>query len=285
MCAAVIRAGRAAEIALALERAHELGRGVSFLTLTLRHTRDDELSFTLDTLQQAWRKVTSWRAFKDLAELLGVVGSIRSTEITVGHNGWHPHAHLATITGEPLSDELRSVFETELSRIWQKAVVSLGGRVPSRERGVKVLAADDPRDGLSDYITKVQEQVGKQRHGIARELARGDLKAGRAGSAHPFELLDDDTGSTRVHRLWSEYYEATRGRRAFGWSRGLREELIPDVEVLDDDQLLQRSERGELLGLIDGRMWDARYRDSPAMMHGALVAAESCSGAPLELLG
>lgn len=274
VCSAVIRAARAREIALALERAHERGHGVAFVTLTLRHTAADSLALNLDHLLEAWRHVQRWSSWKRLAKRLRHLGTIRAVEITLGGHGWHPHAHFALIFDRPLSEAERASFEGELAAIWQRAVQKVGGRLPSLEHGVNVKLADGDGVQIAGYLGKVQETVGKQRLKIAQELARGDLKHGRAGSVTPFELLDDETGSRRTRALWFEYVTATKGRRAFGWSRGLRELLVPDLEDLTDEEVLERAERGDLVGLIHKDDYDRDYRDSPQRLHAALCDVE-----------
>lgn len=278
VCSAVIRAQRVREIALALERAHQRGHGIAFATLTLRHTADDPLSGTLDALLTAWRRVTSWTAWKKLSKRVGWIGTIRSVEVTLGVNGWHPHSHLAFIFERPLTEDERASFEAELAVIWRRAVEKVGASMPSLEHGVNVQLADGAGEQIAGYLGKVQEKVGQQRLSVAKELARGDLKAGRAGSVNPLELLDDETGSPRVRRLFLEYYEATKGRRAFGWSRGLRDYLMPDVEELTDEEVLEQAERGELLALIGPEDWDTNVRDDPERMHELLLAAEEDDG-------
>lgn len=274
VCSAVIRAERAREIALALERAHDLGHGLAFVTLTLRHTADDPLAANLDALLEAWRRVQMWRDGRALFERLDHLGTIRAVEITLGGNGWHPHAHLALIFEQPLSEADRASFEGELAAIWQRAVEKVGARLPSLDHGVKVQLADGDGVRIAGYLGKVQESVGRQRLNIAKELARGDLKAGRAGSLNPFELLDDETGSRHARRLWAEYVAGTKGRRAFGWSRGLRDLLVPDVDELTDDEVLEQVESGELVGLIDRDDYDTNYRDNPARLHAVLFDVE-----------
>lgn len=274
VCSAIIRAARAREIALALERAHERGHGVAFVTLTLRHTAADSLALNLDHLLEAWRRLQSWQAWRKLSKRLRHLGTIRAVEITVGSNGWHPHAHLALIFERPLSEVERASFEGELAAIWQRAVEKVGGRLPSLEHGVNVKLADGDGVQIAGYLGKVQETVGKQRLKIAQELARGDLKHGRAGSVTPFELLDDETGSRRTRALWFEYVTATKGRRAFGWSRGLRELLVPDLEDLTDEEVLEQAERGEPFGLIHKDDYDRDYQNSPQRLHAALCDVE-----------
>lgn len=277
VCSAVIRAERAREIGAALEAAHVGGLGVLFTTFTLRHRQADALRFSLDVVLKAFTRMVRGRPWRRLCERIGYVGFIRATEVTYGGNGWHPHLHLAIVTSAPLSDDLCASFEAEVSTLWRSAVEALGGRLPSRQHGVKVLAADGAVDGISDYVSKAQEHVGKQRRSVALELARGDLKTGRAGSVMPFELLDDDTRSPQIMALWCEYVEGSKGRRAFSWSKHLRDRLLPGAEELEDDQILDRAERGELLGLIDGASWDRSYRDSPEQLHATLCEAEGGS--------
>lgn len=273
VCSAVIRARRALEISLALERAHTQGLGVVFTTLTLRHREDDSLAVTLDLLLEAWRRVQSWRAWRSLAATLGLVGIIRAVEVTYGAHGWHPHAHLAVIVDHPLTPKELESLRSELSTLWQRAVVKLGGRVPSLVHGVDVRSADSP-SGIADYVAKSQEHIGRERRSVAVELARGDLKQGRGGSLMPFELLDDRSGASVVRSLWCEFVAATKGRRAFAWSRGLRSRLIGDVEDLEDDQVLDRCESGRLVALIPAATWDSDYRDRPSAMHDVLCDVE-----------
>ena len=90
----------------------------------------------------------------------------------------------------------------------------------------------------------------------------------------PFELLDDVSGRPRPRELWLEYFAATHGRRAFSWSRGLRELLIPDEVDLTDEELIAQAEAGDLVGLILGEEWDVSYRDNPSAMNAALVSVE-----------
>lgn len=274
VCAAVIRAERAREIAAALESAHRLGHGIAFATLTLRHTAEDALADNLDALLEAWRKVQMWRDGRALFTRLGHLGTIRAVEVTLGFNGWHPHAHLALIFDRPLSELERVQLESQLAAIWVRAVEKVGARLPSLEHGVNVQLADGDGVQIAGYLAKVQETVGRQRLGIAKELARGDLKRGRAGSATPFELLDDETGNRRTRALWAEYVAGTKGRRAFGWSRGLREYLLPEVEEKTDDEVLDEAESGDLVGLVDAESWDREYRDNPALMHRTLSDVE-----------
>jgi hypothetical protein len=103
------------------------------------------------------------------------------------------------------------------------------------------------------------------------ELARHDLKRGRAGSVMPFELLDRDDARSRA--LWVEYVEVTRGRRAIFWSKGLRALLGLDVERTDDE-VMADTEASDLLLVLDGPDYDG-LRDDPRALVAVLEDAEA----------
>lgn len=275
VCAAVIRAKRADEIERAAVNAQLESLGLVFTTLTLRHKQADALALSLDLLLQAWRSVTSWRAWKDMAKRLGYIGAVRSTEVTYGANGWHPHSHFLMVFERPLSAAEVAAFEAQLFALWAKAVHKLGGRMPSRERGVDVKLVDGAGAVMANYLAKVQEKTSERRSSIGMEIARGDLKTGRAGSLNPFELLDaDGEGTGRARALWIEFVTATKGRRAFTWSRGLRDRLLPNEEEKTDDEVIDETEAFEPVAVIDAATYDGSFRDHPDRLAEALELAE-----------
>lgn len=285
VCSAVIRAERADEIARAWQANVSSGGSGLFVTLTLRHRDGDDLAAMLDHLLNAWRKVQTWRGWRGGKKSegwrarLGVRGIIRATEITHGAHGWHPHSHLLICTDAPVSDDARQGFAAWLAEAWQKAVGAEGGRLPSQERGVDVRAVEG--EGIAGYLAKVQDQKGTP---VAREMARGDLKQGRGGSRLPFELLDDQQPGDRER--WIAYVQATQGRRAFSWTRGLRDLLLEDETERTDEQIIEETEAGELLASIEGRAWDRRYRDDPLRMAAVLDVADAGDGVKVRnLLG
>jgi hypothetical protein len=76
------------------------GGGVVLLTLTLRHALGQSLFFLLGVVTYAWRPVSSGGGFAKLAAEFGIVGWIRSLEITWSRvNGWHPHLARVDLDG------------------------------------------------------------------------------------------------------------------------------------------------------------------------------------------
>jgi hypothetical protein len=227
VCAAHIRYVRSVEVAEACVRHLDAGGGLLFLTLTLRHHRGERLPDLLDGLLEAQRLTfggTPWYRQRDRH---GVVGRIRSTEVTHGGNGWHPHSHvLLFLEDEPTPTQVAEL-EAWLANRWASMVERRGLQLPDHDHGCR-LELVRSGEGVGQYVAKVQEAAS-----VPLELTRGDLKRSRGGLV-PFELLDAaGDGERDALRLWWEYEAATRARRCIEWSRGLRERLGIAAEVDD----------------------------------------------------
>jgi hypothetical protein len=234
--------------------------GLEFVTLTLRHSRADRLSDTLDAVAKGWQHIQRHSRWRALRKRLGH-GFVRAVEITVTREGgWHPHLHVMLFTERPWSADERADAEGVLWALWSAWCDKLDPDThrhrPTRKRGlvwepVKVSGAAF----TARYLTKLAE--GGREWGPAQELARGDLKSGRPDDAgkrsrSPFEvgLSAADGGNARDLALWREYEDATHGRRVLTWSRGLRDRLLADVPELDDEQLAQVDDVGEIVGYL-----------------------------------
>lgn len=230
-----------------------------------------------------------WRP--GMRERYEVAGVIRVSETTYGRNGWHPHLHQLWFTEKPLTEEQLKAVEAELFPRWRDAVVSLGGGIPSELRGIDIRQADKDGKVVAQYLSKVQEKPleDRQKQEIGKEVARADFKTGRNGSYMPFELLDaagwedpDAVGWAR-HR-WVEYVEATHGRQAITWSRGLRE-LCQVEEEKTDEQILEDAEQAAELFLIPGEVYD-RFRTQPDVLAVILETVEAGDlGLAMEMSG
>lgn len=278
VCSPIIRHGRSDDIQLAAEAAGDLGLGVVFVTMTQRHAWGDALSGTLDVMIKGWGKLQGRTAWRNLSKRVGYIGMIRATEITLGGNGWHPHNHMLMFFEKPLTVQEIEQYQYDLGAMWIRLCQSMGGGVPTLEHGVKAVGVFGGGKVLAEYITKVQEGGGEfleRETTIGLEIARGDLKTGRRDSILPFQLLDAaGEGSETARTLWLEYVAATKGRRAFAWSRGLRELLLPGVEEKTDEEIIEDTEQFELARVLDGKFYDRHLRDSPVNNAGALELAE-----------
>lgn len=285
VCAAVLRSGRADEVARGVASHQKEGGGVALLTLTLRHRAGDPLARGIDALVASWRSISSRSVWKKKAGRLGLVGTIRALEITHSRrNGWHPHLHLLLLTDAPVHPADLADLQAWLSDVWAREVTKRGARTPSRERGVDLRAADENGEVVARYLSKIQEKDDEPRRwGVAAEIARGDVKEGRKGSRTPFEFLDSGYGYAPDRELWLEYVTATKGRAALIWSRGLRARL--GIGEKTDEDILDDVETAPKVGRVSREAW-REVRDRPEVLSSALdlVEAGRVSKA-LDLLG
>ena len=226
-CSAQIRSRRANELKIAFANILEdksLNTGM-FLTLTLRHKLSIPLSESLSVLQSAWGYLQTTTRWRNLKKKIGVVGIIRSTEVNYSFtSGFHPHNHYWLILDRRLSTETISVIESEIAEMWINAVKKKSNNknlIPNMKRACDIQRVTSR--GFAAYISKQQDNKdSKSERALAEEMMRFDLKQGRqVGSVTPFQLLDLTDGK----RFWLEYVEATRGKRAASYSKGLKTRL------------------------------------------------------------
>lgn len=273
-CSAVIRAGRAREIEQAVSAHQETGGAVIFFTATLRHHQADDLAVTLDATLEGWRKLTAGRQWKRIKEKHQVSGYIRSIEVTLGCHGWHPHAHVLLFLDADISagqlDELRPV----LYELWARSVERAGGKRPT-EKGLDLQKLDDDGKLLARYLGKVQDEKKRQGWSAGAEMTRADAKSGRGSSINPFELLDDDLeGYTEEQRarLWREFYQVSKGRRAITWSRGLKARCL--IGELTDEDILDEMEQTVMVWRTSSKIYRSVLRSNPVDLAVALELAE-----------
>lgn len=210
---------------------------------------------------------------RGLKETYGIQGFIRSTEITYGNSGWHPHAHVLMFTRDELTADQIQDLGDSIHRQWSRYAEKTTGLRPSRRHGVDVQSVDKNGQVLGQYLGKVQDE-GK-RWGVGLELARSDVKTGRGTSSFvPFEMLDEETGlpSAQRRRLWLEYVEVTRGRRAMSWSQGLRDRY--GIDEREDEEIIEDAHQDTCRWIVEGKAYDRARRD-PQRLARALECAET----------
>jgi hypothetical protein len=247
VCSARIRQRRAQEIEAACLSHLTAGGSIGFLTLTFPHSSGDDLAQLLKVLLDCWKKVQQRTSYRTRKDVLRLFGFIRSTEITYGRwNGWHPHLHLLLFAeGEVTPAEWASLRDL-VSEVWAEVVVKAGRDRPGEEVGVTLAPVRTAEVGT--YLAKVQDHYGNE-SSIGREMARGDVKKGRKKSRTPFELLEQAVyGVVPELPLWHDYEQATKGRRAIEWSRGLKARFA--VEDLEDEDLAKADVDGAAVTTI-----------------------------------
>lgn len=267
VCSAVIRHERSRVIQAAVDAWQAEGGDVVMVTVTLRHKASDALVQVLEHAMTAWRALTQRRPWRRVKAAAGIAGTCRALEVTwSGVNGWHPHLHVLLFVS-PVEPEEREEFpgwlQAQVYDIWSAELARLGARTISRLHGVRVTWALNG----GAYIAKIQEHDQVSRAGL--EMARTDMKRGRAGSMVPFEFLDH---GDHYLEQWYEYVDALHGRRVIEWSRGFLAKLgqadRSDAEIIADAEAL------DLVGMITGAEYDS-LRRQPAELAKLLEIVEA----------
>lgn len=237
-CSARILFHRALEIGAVLSQALTEGYGLGFMTFTAQHHAGHPLAASLEAVQASWGNVTSGRPWQRLQQ--HIEGFVRTTEIGIGANGWHPHAHIAMVLNRSGVENFEQIGATMYQR-WDASLRRHG--YSSLRAGQDWHLVDGPNAGVEvgAYLAKVCDgsELGL---GIGLELTHSlaGRSVGVAATVPYWSLVDHlaATGETEALRLIHEYEKATHGRRQVGWSKGLRERFAPDIEVMSDQQIV-----------------------------------------------
>ncbi|HVB22277.1 MAG TPA: hypothetical protein VNG51_10055 [Ktedonobacteraceae bacterium] len=238
VCAAKIRYHRADEVSRALVTALHQGMGALFVTRTIPHSADDTLGVTLGLLAEGRRYVANQPVVKGARRAAGYIGGIAAKEITYSVHGWHPHSHDVEFYVEEvtLADfaALGSAYYEYLNRFYSRN----GFDRLSRLHGVQIEQVALDTSALANYVAKLQDGTALRLH-TAQELARSDLKQGRAGSLMPFDIACAffETGDTALLDLWHEFERETFGRSVIRFTKGLRARLLPHEAEQTDEEL------------------------------------------------
>lgn len=266
VCSGVIRPQRATEVDTAVRTHQANGGTMLFVTLTARHKVDDQLGTILDAVLTSWTEALRSRQWRKYRENLGLIGYIRSVEITYSRtNGWHPHIHaLLFLEGTP-SPAMQAQWGSWLRNRWADLMEQKTGRRPDDRGDIGVNIKRANSQDIAGYLTKIQEPDR-----VGQEMARSDLKTGRGDSLMPFELLDSP--GRKSAELWVDYYRSTKGRRAITWSHGLKD--IFGINEVDDQEIVDDAEEvAEELTTVDAVTWD-RIKSDHQRLAAMLEAAE-----------
>jgi len=284
VCAAKIRFKRADEVSRAVVAALAQGMGALFVTRTIPHSAEDSLGVTLGLLAEGRRYVADQRQVKRLRARAGYVGGIASKEITHGYNGWHPHTHDIELFERDIGLEDYAALSYRYYDYLAKFYGWRGFSGLSREHGVTVEQVAVGGGALARYVAKLQEGTSYRLH-VAGELARSDLKRGRAGHIMPFDILAEfaNTGDVAALDLWHEYECETIGKSVIRFTKGLRARLLPGEQEKTDEELAREEVGGADLVRFTG--WFYR-KIARAGLEGKVLAALDTGGfaALVELL-
>lgn len=259
------------------------------LTLTVPHSRHDDVAELVGKLNDARRRFRSGRAAKVLKRW--APHSVTALEVTHGDaNGWHPHLHMVLFV-DP--DEQAQMFADESVRCHKGNGRYIG----------EVLDDDDSFTWVHDFLQSkwfdAAEAAGLPRPlsgpgfnlqneeranayvtkwGLAEELSKAYVKHAHGPRRTPWDILrsleaDSRTGawSSRDAWLFRQFAEAFRGKSRLQWSRGALAELLwsedmkgeprtLDVYEIGDDQGDDDEDENSVVAVIDWKVWNRLAR-------------------------
>ena len=234
---------------------------MELLLLTVPHHKGHKLERLLDVIGTGFRRVIGGRAWMRDRDRLGVLGYVKSTEVTHGLNGWHPHLHVLLFTSRPLEESERDLLSASMYGRWARYAEGVGLGLPKRD----LCQLQPVRDGVAvaGYVSKVAsvvDEAGTVRN-LGLEMTRHDLKTGRDGESRhesqrtPFQILADfaNIGDVEDLALWTTYAEKMKGKRLISWSRGLKGLLGVDEKA--DEDLVAEEEGAAVAVRISPADW------------------------------
>lgn len=262
VCSSRISSQRAKEIRAAVDQWTASGGKVFFVTLTVPHSRQDNLQDMVTKYRDALRRFRSGKAWDKLTTRAGFAGLIRAVEVTWGHaNSWHPHIHELWLAENVEAIPIGSVIHR-----WQNCAERAGFERPSFEHGCKVEIAESTeqaRARLAVYLTKIGEPeppADSTPWGAADELAKAHAKRVKDGRFSPFDLLRTSYSDKQLQfkayalELFADYVEAFSGIAQVFWTRGLKVRF--DLrEVTDEEAANEHMETADLLSCIEVHEW------------------------------
>ena len=249
ICSARISEVRRRQIREMVDIWQKSGKGVIFITNTIRHDRNDDLRLMLaNLLDIVWHRYITHRAYKKLRKDLGYIGRVRSIEVTYGENGWHPHIHEIWLIDKDLTLAELKKIQVKLFKVWNVTLINAGMSPVTAARGVTVQNGSKAADYISKYGHEPKWDIG-------RELTQGHSKKSNGKGRTPFDLLRDSVlGDKQAAALFKEYAIAFAGKRQLYFSTGLKDFFMLDYKT--DEEIASTAEFDTVqLAYIDSDSW------------------------------
>jgi hypothetical protein len=280
LCAAKIRAGRAAEVDHLIKAHLAAGGHSTFLTFTLPHYASDDLLSLWEAMTRGCELATSGGGYQSLKARYGILGFIKAVEVTVGLNGWHPHLRVVIFHDTPLNEDDGSLteFKGRFLERWARYIDRELNRAVSLYHGVDAEIVRD-EEGIGSYVSKIN-----------LELTRSDLKESRGEKGRtPWQVGVDaaDTGDAHHTARWKEWVTVSHSRRALSISPAIRDAYPPhETADMTDEELAQAEQDGEIELDVDPDVYDAilHHRHQPLRALVALAFADHSTQGVLDLL-
>ena len=153
------------------------------VTLTIRHHDGQQLKDCWEAVSSGWQSVTSGKQWVSDCAKYGLVGWVRTVEVTHGANGWHVHVHALLIWENQVDQEQAEFVGERMHRRWTRRVQKRGFDSLRDSGGLDVRMATlkpGKGSGLHEYFVK-----------LSHELTGGQAKLAKGGGRTPFQILTD----------------------------------------------------------------------------------------------
>lgn len=198
------------KLAVTLKKWHSDGKTVYTQTLTLPN-RNKPLIYKHDDLAKTWQKLGKSKRFGKIKRTYGLSQSLRVLEDVLSVNKPFPHYHLTWFFDSNLSEQLAQEFCQEIAKLWVDSALHVG------VRGAQAVQQwsgpiGNSMETYSRYLSK---------HGYFDLVHQIQLKDSNQQSMKPLDFLRllVQEGDYDMLKLWTEYEQATFGRRRLQTSR------------------------------------------------------------------
>jgi hypothetical protein len=274
ICAAKVQERRREEVAKAVAWAEAKGLQSAMVTLTFPHYMWHHLKDLIAQQAEALHRLRAGAPWVRFKKDMGYHGLIRSLELTIGDNGWHPHTHELWFVDAEVDAE---TMKARILERWRNCCARAGLLDLNNVDQVRAFDAHavDVKGWCtaSDYMAK---QDDSRHWGVDSEIAKASTKEGRAKGKHPFRLLAlAMDGDKKAGAKFVEYAATMKGKRQLFWSAGLKKTV--NIEERSDEELAEEErDEADLLGFLTTDDWRLiRERGQRAQV---LDAAESNGG-------
>lgn len=217
--------------------------------LTVPHASGESLPEVLNRLESVWKSLRSKPIWRELADCLGIVGSIRRLEVTLTPHGWHPHYHVSFLCDWRATKGLKGCSRHAVladahalvAGRWSEAGKRAGiGVCLFAQAAVAIVAAVDAAKAVA-YSAKNMGYGGKSDSLTPIDLLR------------VIDQIADPVAVQAAKRLFSEYVAAIKGKHALSFLGTARVAKAAIAETADDTS----DSEYVRLGTVSSDAWSA----------------------------
>ena len=248
VCGPAMRRAERERLRLIVGAHLDAGGGVYTMLLSLSHGPHDPLDVLLDALGQGRKRAiggdggSRWQRDR---KRFGILGHSWHLETVKGRNGWHPHLHALLFTAGPLDASEIGQMQSRLFGRFRDGLQDEGFTALESCNQIQELRSPD---AIADYLTK-GDSLDAIADGIAAEVSRGDLKAGRGATPGQMLYRFTQTGDVSDLDAFRDHEQAMSGRHWRYLSPSLVKRYAPE---LDTGRTAEEQDRADSQEVVEG---------------------------------